>query len=374
MKLTRIIPWAGAATAICYAASVGITGGCRPVERSQYSYEEYQVTFRNERDEIELSGTLVIPDSPKVAMASVLIPNSSVDRDVTVGRHRPFRVLASHLARSGIITLRADSRGVGRSEGEGWPAVTKAAIATDIEAAIQYLKGRPEVDTARIGLIGHSEGASIAAMIAGRSSDVSFVVMLAGPGLPGSRVLCSQIRQVATAFGVGESTIERHIQLIQKSATILREHPDEGEARKKLRGLYEDYLRRTTEAERSALTKCGYTTPESSEHFAAGMLLPWMKDFMLYDPRPDLRRVRCPVLSLISEKDMQVAAYENSNAIREAFERGGNSNAVVVELPGLNHMLQVAPTGSPAEYQESTEAISPSALEAISEWVLAQRP
>lgn len=374
MKLKRILPWTGAATAICFAASVGITGGCRPGERSQYSYEEYEVTFRNERDGIKLSGTLVIPDSPKPAMASILIPNSSVDRDVTVGRHRPFRALASHLARSGIITLRADSRGVGRSEGEGWPAVTKADIATDVEAAIQYLKGRPDVDTARIGLIGHSEGATIAAMIAGRSSDVSFVVLLAGPGLPGSRVLCSQIRHVATAFGIGESTIERHVQLIQKSATILREHPDEGEARKELRDLYEDYLRRTTAAERSALTKCGYTTPETSDHFATGMLLPWMKDFMLYDPRPDLRRVRCPVLSLIGEKDLQVAADENGDVIREALERGANSNAIVVELPGLNHMLQVAPTGSPAEYQEIAEAISPSALEAVSDWVLAQRP
>lgn len=374
MNLTRNILWAGVAAIFCCSGPGGSAEGERPSEQPRYSFEEYQVTFRNERDGVNLSGTIVIPDSPKPAMAVILIPNSSLDRDATAGRHRPFRVLAAHLARDGVISLRADSRGIGQSEGNAWPAVTKKDIASDAEAAMRYLTSRPEVDTTRIGLVGHSEGASVAAMVAGSLRDVSFIVMLAGPGLPGSEVLCSQIRRVAAAFGVEEPTIERHVRLIQESAAILCEHKDEAEAGEELRDLYDDYLRRTTEAERSALTKSGYTAPEKSEHFAAGMLLPWIKDFMLYDPGPDLRRVRCPVLSLIGEKDMQVAADENSDAIRKAFERSGNSNADIVEIPGLNHMLQMAPTGSPAEYQEIADAISPSALEAISRWILTQRP
>jgi pimeloyl-ACP methyl ester carboxylesterase len=374
MNLTRNILWAGVAAFLGYSASAAGTKGLPSDERYWYSYEEHQVTFQNEPDSISLSGTLVIPDSPEPAAAVILIPSSSLDRDASTGRHRPFEVLAAHLARHGLITLRADSRGVGQSEGDAWPAVTKEDLASDAEAAIGYLKGRSEVDTTGIGLLGHSEGASVAAMVAGRSSDVSFIVMLAGPGLPGSRVLCSQIRQVAAAFGVGKPVIESHVELIEASAAILREHRDEAGARDGLRNLYDDYLHRTTEGGRSALTECGYAAPESSEHFAAGMLLPWMKDFMLYDPRPDLRRVRCPVLSMIGEKDMQVAAEENTDAIREALKQGGNSDAVVIELPGLNHMLQPAATGSPAEYEEIGEAISSSALEAITRWILTQRP
>ena len=97
-----------------------------------------------------------------------------------------------------------------------------------------------------------------------------------------------------------------------------------------------------------------------------------MKDFLLYDPRPDLGRVRCPVLSLIGEKDMQVDADLNNAAIREALQRGGNRYGTFMKLRGLNHLLQTAPTGSPAEYQEIAETMSPSALDVISEWIVAQ--
>jgi uncharacterized protein len=374
VNLARTMLWAGAAAILCSSCSGGDAEGSRRAERRQYSYKEHQVTFRNEQDGIELSGTLTIPDTPNPVAAIVLIPNSSSDRDAAAGRHRPFQVIAAYLAQVGLVVLRTDSRGIGQSEGNAWPAVTKRDVASDVEAAIRYLRGRPETSSTRIGLIGHSEGASVAAMVAGRSSEVAFVVMLAGPGLPGSTVLCSQIRRVAKAFGVRESTIAQHVRLMQAAAEVLREHPDEGEAKKELRRLFDDYLRRSTSAERSALTRSGYSTPEDLEDFANGMLLPWMKDFMLYDPRPDLSRVQCPVLSLIGEKDMQVAADENNDAIRKALEQGGNRHATVIELPHLNHLFQTARTGSPAEYQEIAETISPSALEAISAWILAQQP
>lgn len=128
----------------------------------------------------------------------------------------------------------------------------------------------------------------MAAIVASRSSEVGFVVMLGGPGLPGSEVLCSQIRRVAKAFGVGDSTIASHVQLMQAATEVLREYPDEGLAREELRKLFDDYLRHTTEAERSALTRSGYATPDNPADFAAGILLPWMKDFLLYDPSQDL--------------------------------------------------------------------------------------
>lgn len=360
------------ATAYCSCNTSGNSEMRRPTGHTQYDYREYQVTFQNEHDFTKLSGTLVIPDSPQPSVAFILIPHSSLNRDATVGRHSPYQKLATHLARNGLITLRTDSRGIGQSEGTAWPLVTKLDIVSDIEAAIGYLKSRSEVDTTRIGLIGHSEGASVAAMVSGRSSDVSYVIMLAGPGLPGCRVLCSQIRLVATTFGIGNSTIERYVSLIEKSDTILHVFRDEQKVRSELVKLYDDYLHQTSVTERSELTKCGYSTPENSEQFAAGILLPWMKDFLLYDPRTDLKHVQCPILYLIGSKDMQVAVGENVDAIRQIFKQSGNRNAVVSELPGLNHMLQVASTGSPFEYQVIDEAISPLALETISKWILNQ--
>jgi pimeloyl-ACP methyl ester carboxylesterase len=361
------------AAAVLYVSCSGRDGEISPSTREQdYSYREQEIFFHNEKDGITLSGTLTIPDSPRPSAAIILIPNSSTDRDETAGRHRPLRVLAEYIARKGLFVLRADSRGIGRSEGPAWPANTKKDISSDIEAAIAYLRQRPDIAPLPIGLIGHSEGASIATMVAGRSSDVAFVIMLAGPGLPGSRVLCSQIDRVARAFGVQQATIERYVRLIQTAAETLREQPDMSFARASLMGLFTEYLAQTTEAERSELARSGYVMPDNPAGFADGISLPWMKDFLLYDPYEDLRRVRCPVLSVIGEKDMQVNAAANSTAIRKAFEDGGNHDATVMILPGLNHLLQTAPTGSPAEYQEIPETISETALETIGAWISTQ--
>jgi pimeloyl-ACP methyl ester carboxylesterase len=369
VKLMMMVLWVVVTMALHDSGSPGDGEASQPVQKQQHSYEEREVYFRNEPDSITLAGTLTIPDSPRPLAAVILIPNSSTDRDGTAGQHRPLRVLAEHLARSGMIVLRTDSRGIGQSEGRAWPANTKQDIASDVEAAIRYLRQRPDTGPGSIGLIGHSEGASVATIVAARSSEVAFVVMLGGPGLIGSRVLCSQIRRVARAFGVGDSTIDRHVRLIQAATQILREQPDEDLAKAELMKLYDDYLRQTTDAERSALTRSGYATPDSPAEFAAGMLLPWIKDFLLYDPREDLSRVRCPLLSLIGEKDMQVAPEVNNAAILKALEKGGNHHTTVVELPGLNHLLQAARTGSPAEYKQIAETMSPAALEAISEWI-----
>jgi len=365
-----ILIFASAAAVLSWALPQSFTGDELTPGKSFYDFSERQVTFRNEKDGITLSATLTLPYTSQPTTAVILIPNCSLDRDAAAGRHRLFQTIAANLAHNGIISLRADSRGIGQSQGMPWPGVTKNEIASDIRAAWDFLKQQPEVDTAEIGLIGHSEGASIALMMAARSSGIAFVVMLAGPGLPGSDVLCSQIRSVAAAFGVGKPTIEKHVRLMQEAALILAEHPDKDKARAELLKAHNAFLSRTSGEERRALRACGYSIAEHSEEFAAGLLLPWMKDFLLYDPRPDLQNVRCPALSLIGEKDLQVNAEANSAAIREALNSGGNPHTQIIILPGLNHLLQTAKTGSPAEYQDIDEAISPVALNTVSDWIL----
>lgn len=374
MNLVRTHLLLMAIAVFCGSCSARNSDAPQLAQEQNYSCEEQEVFFRNQKDNITLAGTLTIPDLSRPFASVILIPNSSTDRDETTGRHRPLHVLATHIAQSGLIVLRSDSRGVGQSEGSAWPAHTKDNVVSDIEAAIAYLRERPDTAPAKIGLIGHSEGASIAAKVAGQTPDVAFVIMLGGPGLPGSRVLCSQIGRVARAFGVQDSIVDRYIHLIQAAAKILREQSNETLARTALMRLFDEYLDHSTETERAALAGSGYAIPDNPAGFADGMLLPWMKDFLLYDPHQDLSRVKCPLLSLIGEKDMQVDADSNSMAIHEALKEGGNLDATVVVLPDLNHLFQTAQTGSPAEYQEISETISETALETIRSWIRTRIP
>ncbi|RPI02619.1 MAG: hypothetical protein EHM72_03750 [Calditrichaeota bacterium] len=207
-------------------------------------------------------------------------------------------------------------------------------------------------------------------MVAARNHQTAFVVMLGGPGLSGSEILCAQIRRVAPDFGVKKKTIAKHVELIRKATEILHDLPDERSAIAALNSLYDDYLHHTSAAERSALGKSGYATSETPAEFSAGMLLPWTKDFLLYDPRLDLSRVRCPILSLIGAQDAQVVAGPNQAAIQNALSEGGNCHYLLLKPPNLNHMLQKARSGSPAEYQEIAETMSPAVLNAISGWIM----
>jgi pimeloyl-ACP methyl ester carboxylesterase len=369
MNFVMRIVWTIAVVTLCCSCSQKDEDAAQSAPRQQYTYVEREVSFQNEQAGIRLVGTLTIPNSSPPLIAVILVQNCSADRDETVGRHRPFKVLAAHLAQNGMVVMRADSRGIGQSEGQAWPACTKRDIASDIEAAIIYLKNRTDTGSLRIGLVGHSWGANVATMVAARSSNVAFVVMLGGQGLPGGEVLCMQIRSVARVFGAGQLAIDKRVQLIEATVEVLRTHTEENLSRAELGRLFDDYLRNTTDAERLALTKSGYPIPDNPEDYASGVLLPWMKDFLLYDPQHDLSRVECPLLSLIGEKDMQVHPRENSAAIKKALLNSGNKDYSVRQLPGLNHLFQMAKTGSPAEYQIIDKTISPSALKVISTWI-----
>ena len=166
----------------------------RPQEPAKpYPYREEEVTFENRPAGINLAGTLTLPKSAGPFPAVILISGSGAqDRDEALAGHRPFLVLADYLTRQGVAVLRVDDRGVGGSTGDSLRA-TSSDFADDALAGVAYLKGRREIDTARIGLIGHSEGGLVAPLAATRSQDVAFIVLLAGPGLPGEQIIYLQI-------------------------------------------------------------------------------------------------------------------------------------------------------------------------------------
>jgi hypothetical protein len=277
------------------------------------------------------------------------------DRDETVFGHKPFLILSDYLTRKGIVVLRADKRGIGKSTGDLAKATT-ADFATDAEAGVAYLKTRPEVDPHRIGLIGHSEGGTIAPMAAAADPSIAFIVMMAGSGVPGDQIIVEQTRLLTEATGASKEKVAENTDQEREVLALVESEKDETVLEKKLR---------------EKLAADGMPEAQMGPSIKA-LTSPWYRYFLTYDPATALRKVACPVLALNGGKDLQVPPAENLPAIRKALEDEGNKHFEVDELPGLNHLFQTAKTGSLTEYAQIEETISPVVLDKIATWILKQ--
>jgi len=323
-----------------------------------YPYLEEEVTFPNAKAGISLAGTLTIPPGSGTFPAAVLICGSGPhDRDESLAGHRPFLVLADFLTRKGFAVLRYDKRGNGKSTGN-YDQATSEDFASDVRAAIAYLNTRKEVDGMKIGLIGHSEGGMLAPMVAARSADVRWIVLLAGPGVKGEDILLEQSLLISRAAGQGESEIERNLDFDRKAYALVRQEKDRAALESKLDAMVQ------------SSDLAGSTPAPALKAQIQMMTSPWFRFFLDYDPLPALQATKCPVLALNGEKDLQVAPKDNLPAIRKALESSGNLDFQVAELQGLNHLFQHCQTGSPTEYGAIEETMAPEALNAISAWAL----
>jgi pimeloyl-ACP methyl ester carboxylesterase len=343
----------------------------RPQEpKKPFPYLEEEVIYENKEAKITLTGTLTLPSKEGNFPVVLLITGSGPqDRNETVFGHHPFLVLADYLTRQGIAVLRVDDRGVGRSTGD-FSKATSEDFASDVLAGIEYLKTRKrkEINSKKIGLIGHSEGGIIAPMVAVKSPDVAFIVLMAGTGLTGEEILYLQGALIAKAMGVSEEVIIKNRQFNEKIFSILKEEEDSEIAEKILRQMFMADWEKMNEEEKKVIGN-----PEIYLKVQLQSLLsPWFKFFLTYDPKTTLSKVKCPVLAINGEKDLQVPPKENLSAIKEALQTGGNENFTIKELLGLNHIFQTAQTGVPAEYAKIEETISPIALKIISDWILQQ--
>jgi uncharacterized protein len=320
-----------------------------------YPYGEEEVSYQNRAQSVTLAATLTIPPGKGPFPAVLLISGSGAhDRDETIFGHKPFLVLSDYLTRKGVVVLRADDRGVGKSTGNRAEATT-ADFATDAEAGVAYLKTRSEVDVHKIGLIGHSEGALIAPLVAARNPDVAFIVMMAGAGVPGDQVIVEQTILLAEASGASHEVAEQNATAESEILGLVKHEKDNAVLEKELR---EKLVGKVPEGQaRAQIT---------------GLTSPWFRYFITYDPATALRKVKCPVLAINGEKDRQVSPTQNLPAIRKALEEAGNQHFEVDELPGLNHLFQTAKTGAVSEYAEIEETISPIALEKIGSWMKKQ--
>jgi len=348
----------------------------RPQEPKQpYPYREEEVAYENSQAGVKLAATLTYPESGGPFPAVVLITGSGPqDRNEFTFGHRPFLVLADYLTRRGIAVLCADDRGVGGSTGD-WSQATAEDFAQDALAGVAYLKTRKEVDPARIGLIGHSEGGEVAPLAASQSPDVAFIVLMAGTGLTGEEVIYLQQERILKAQGASDETIALSRAESEAIFSAVKQEPDAAAAEKRIRETMAQLRAGYTEEERKALGLSGLSEAAAEARLEMELKQvqsPWFRYFLTYDPKPALMEVKCPVLAIGGEKDLQVPPKENLAAIEEALKAGGHTRYTIKELPGLNHLFQTAATGSPSEYMKTEETISPSALAVIGDWVLEQ--
>ena len=317
-----------------------------------YPYREDEVTYDNREQNVTLAATFTIPQGTGPFPAVLLITGSGPqDRDESLLGHKPFLVLSDYLTRHGIAVLRADDRGVGKSTGV-FAKATTADFATDTEAGVAYLKTRAEVDPHKIGLIGHSEGAVIAPMVAARNQDVAFIVMMAGTGVPGDQVLVAQGEAIQVASGKSAEEAAKDAAKEREMLTLVETEKDQAVLEKELK------------------EKLAGEVPEAQIGLQISEVTsPWFRYFLTYDPATALRKVTCPVLVLNGALDKQVLPSQNLPAIRKALEEAGNKHFEIDELPGLNHLFQKAKTGAPAEYAEIEETMSPVALDKMAGWI-----
>jgi hypothetical protein len=287
------------------------------------------------------------------------------NRDEELLGHKPFLVIADHLTRNGIAVLRYDDRGTAQSTGD-FRTATSIDFASDAEAAISYLKTRKEINPLKIGLIGHSEGGIIAPMVAASSKEVAFIVLLAGTGIPGYRIMLMQQELIARASGKSESEIQKSRKINTEAFDIILKSDNTDDLSTELTRFLEDQLAKDPVAEIPA----GMSQADFIKAQVDQMTTPWMLFFFKYDPAPTLEKVRCPVLSVNGSKDLQVPPKENLEAIKKALKKGGNKKVNTIEFDGLNHLFQECQTGSPDEYAKIEQTFSPRALDEITRWIL----
>jgi pimeloyl-ACP methyl ester carboxylesterase len=318
---------------------------------------------------VTLSGTLTIPNGPGPFPAVVLITGSGgQNRDEEVAGFKVFGVLADHLTRNGIAVYRHDDRGIGQSTGRIATSTT-ADFADDALAGVARLAAMPEIDPARIGLLGHSEGAAAAAIAAAKSPAVKFIVMLAGSGISGELVTRRQATDAAKAMGATDDAVAR----IERAYRAVTETLRSGASAEVLAAAVKDLITAQIEAQPAAQRAAIGDVPAFVEsryrQAVATFTSPWMQFFMTFDPAATLRKVTVPVFGAFGTLDTQVLPELNEGPIRQAL--AGNARATIKVYPEANHLFQRAKTGLVGEYATLEKAFLPGLLDDVTTWIQA---
>ena len=341
-----------------------------PTVQEQLPYRAEEVSVSH--GDVHLAGTLTLPEGSGPHPALILVSGSGLqDRNSshpTLPGYEPFKWLADHLTRQGIAVLRYDDRGTGKSTGGEFGVDTTLDYAGDAESVLEYLLTRPDINPDQIGILGHSEGAHIAAIVASRRPELAFVISMAGMAVDGEELIMLQVEQGARADGLDEAEITRQVEsnrqeiglILAKDWDGLREFKT-AQTMEYFQGLPAD--QRVPDSELDAAVK---ETVDQAMKSMQG----WFYFFLSHDPAVEWEQVHVPVLALFGDKDTQVSAAQNRPPLDAALARAGNQDVTVIVFPGTNHLFQRAETGGSAEYASLPMEFVPGLLDTISDWIL----
>ncbi len=331
-------------------------------------YKDEEVTFTN--NGIKLCGTLSIPDTNKKNPAVILISGSGAqNRDEEIYDFPIFKVISDHLVKKGFAVLRYDDRGIGCSEGN-IANTTHEEFTKDILSAINLLKGRKDIDSLKIGLLGHSEGGIVAVMTTAKSNDVGFIILVASPGDNGSNIIKEQTKKISEFLGKKDPEIKAELLKISKVHETVISDKGWDELRADLLKQYKEMFEKAPNEQTASIENKDIYIQNVVENMIQGYKNPWLKSFLITNPADYLSKVKCPVLAIFGEKDFQVDAKPNSLKTTAALKKANNNKFIIKTINGANHLFQKAKTGSPDEYNKLDKQFIPGFLDLISNWLI----
>lgn len=342
----------------------------RPQEpKAPFPYHTEQIKFTNPRGPVTLAGTFSRPANAGRFPVVILISGSGPqNRDDEMACHKPFLYLADYFARNGIATLRYDDRGVNASGGD-YSQSDIYDFANDVRAAMAYLKTRKDVDSTRIGLLGHSEGAAVAQIVAAGDPRVAFLISMAGPGLPGRELIDQQVILSGRVAGEPDSTIRQQLDAFRPYFDLLEKETDMSVLKLKATAILQERYQNAPPAVKAHETESDFVNTILQANLAPEVL-----SVLRYKPLNYLRRIKCPVMAINGASDVQLDAASNLEAIQRSLRENGNMLVTARSFAGLNHLFQRCQSCTVAEYGELEQTMDPMVPEFITHWILQLSP
>jgi uncharacterized protein len=352
-----------------YRNAAAVVSGRPQTPKPPFNYNSEEVEYDNADRSVHFGATFTYPKTGSNFPAVLLITGSGQqDRDESILGHKPFAVIADYLTSNGYAVLRVDDRGKGLTKGAFLKA-TSADFANDAEASLAWLMSRAEVNKKKIGLIGHSEGAMIASIVAARNKNVNFVIFLAGPGVRGDSLLIAQSAAVLRSEGVSATAVDAYMPLYKNLIKAVVSAKDTAIAYSRVWPLVHDWRAK----EPAAAKEFGLDTEAGAkaivDNLVGGFSEAWMQYFLQFDPAPFIKKFNCKVLALNGEKDIQVIPQQNLPAIEAALKKSKSPAYKTQQLPGLNHLFQQCTVCSTGEYGKLQQSFAPEALQSMKTWL-----